>query len=83
MGPGGEVVTEVAEGVLEGAEPLVVREIDEFVGQAFQEGVGVTTQRREELLAALITSLRSRFGGGRGVVQQENLPGVRSTEAQP
>ena len=52
---GGEVVAEVAEGDLDGAEDLVVGEIDQFVGQTLQEVVGLSPQGLEELLAPLFT----------------------------
>jgi hypothetical protein len=75
---GREVVTEVAEGVFERAEDPVVGEIDEFLGEAFEEGVSLDAQGREELLAPRFTFLRGRRSSRRGIVQHGNLPGFRS-----
>jgi hypothetical protein len=57
VGPGGEVVAEVAQGVLDLAEDLVVGEIDQFVGHAFEDGVGLAAEGLEELLTAGFTAL--------------------------
>ena len=50
MGVGGEFVPEVAEGVLDLAEGLVVGQLGEFVGHAFEGGVA--TEELEDTLAA-------------------------------
>ena len=69
MGAGGQVVAEVAQGVLDGAEELSLGQIDECVGHAFADGVGVAAERREEEPAALFTALRGRGSVRRGGVQ--------------
>jgi len=43
VGLGGEVVSEVAQGVLDGAEDFVVGEVDEFVGEALKNGTMLDT----------------------------------------
>lgn len=78
----GEVVTEVAEGSLDGTEDLVVGEIDEFVGEAFEEVVGRPPQGLKELLTPRFASLRGRVRSRSGFVQRGNLPGVRSIVAR-
>jgi hypothetical protein len=42
---GGEVVAEVAEGVLDSPKRLVVGQIDEFVGQPFEDTVASRVPR--------------------------------------
>jgi hypothetical protein len=56
MGLGGEVVTEVAEGGLDGPEDLIVGEIDQFVHQTLQEGIGLAAEGRKQLLPPLFAS---------------------------
>jgi hypothetical protein len=56
----GEVVTEVAEGCLDGAEDLVVGKVHEFVGEALEEVVGRPPQGLKELLTPRFTPLRGR-----------------------
>jgi hypothetical protein len=57
VGAGGQVVAEVAEGVLDGAEELALGQVDECVGHAFEDGVGVAAEGLEDELAALFTIL--------------------------
>ena len=78
MGPGGEVVTEVAERVLDGPEDLVIGQVDEFVGEALEEAFGLAAEGLEELLAAFFTPLRGRGRSRSGLVQHGDRPGVRS-----
>ena len=79
MGFGGEFVSEVSERVFDGPEGLVLGQVHEFVGHAFEDGVGIAAQCGEDLLTTLLT-LRSGLVRGRsGFVQHENLPGVKST----
>jgi hypothetical protein len=82
MGLSGEVVTKIAEGGFDGAENLVVGEIDQFIGQAFEEVVGLSTQGLKELPTPLFAPFRDRVSGRGGFVQHGNLPGVRPTEAR-
>jgi hypothetical protein len=66
MGLGGEAVREVAQGMLDGAKGLVVGEIDEFIGQAFEEAVRRAAEGFAEVAAAFFTPLgclRSGKGG--------------------
>ena len=81
MGAGSEVVTEVAEGMLDGAEDLVVGEIDEFVGETLQEGVSLAPKSREDVKASRFTPFRGVMRGRRGFVQHGDHPGVRGTAA--
>jgi hypothetical protein len=55
MGVAGQVVAQVAQGVLDGAEQLAVGQIDEFVGHAFEDGVGLSVKGLEDVLTALFT----------------------------
>src|SRR5262245_5009182 len=71
-------MAEVAEGVFDSAEDLVVGEIDQFVGQALQEGVGGAAEGLEEQLAACFTPLGGLVSGRSRIVQHGNLPGVAS-----
>ena len=73
-----EVVTEIAQGVFDGAEALVVRQIDEFVGQTLDEGVGRAAQGLHELLTSCVTPFRDRFSGRSRWRQHGNRPGVTS-----
>ncbi len=57
MGAAGQVVAQVAEGVLDGAEQLAVGQIDQFIGHAFEDGVGIAAQRLEDVLTTLFTVL--------------------------
>jgi hypothetical protein len=82
MGLGGEVVTEVAQGGFDGAEDFVVGQIDQFIGEAFEEGIGLATQGLKELLTPLFASFRDLGRGREGFVQHEGLPGVKSTAAR-
>jgi hypothetical protein len=79
VGAGGEVVAEVAEGVLDGAERLVIGEVNECVGHALQDALGLGPQGLEELLTAFFSPLRGLVSVRRGFVQHGDLPGVRST----
>jgi hypothetical protein len=81
MRAGGEVVTEVAQGVFEMAEHLVVGKIDEFVSQALEENVGLAMESGEELLTPHFATLRGLFNVRRGFVQHGNHPGVRANAA--
>jgi hypothetical protein len=53
---GGELLAEVAGLDFDAAEKFVVGGIDEGVGQAFQQGSGLTLQLGEKPLAALVPS---------------------------
>lgn len=68
VGLGGEVVAEVAQGVFEAAEDLVIGEIDEFVGEAFQDAVGRAAEGLEELLATFFTTFGGARSGRSGIV---------------
>jgi len=57
MGAGGQVMAQVAEGVFDGPKPLALRQIDEGVGPAFEDGVGIAAQGLEEMLTTLFTVL--------------------------
>jgi hypothetical protein len=57
MGAAGQVVAQVAEGVLDGAEQLAVGQIDKFIGHAFEDGVGIAAQGLEDVLTTLFTVL--------------------------
>ncbi len=81
MGVGGEVVAEVAQGVLDRSEGFVVGQIDEFVGQAIEDAVGLAAQGRKDLLTAFFTFTRDLIGSRRGFIQHGSLPSVRSTVA--
>jgi hypothetical protein len=82
MGAGGEVVAEVAEGVLDLSEDLVVGQIDQRVGAALQEDVGLTPEGLQDLAAPLITPFRGVLSIRRGFVQHGDHPGVRSIWGQ-
>ena len=75
-------MAEVAEGVFEAAEDLVIGEIDEFVGEAFQDAVGRAAEGLEELLATFFTTFGGASSGRSGIVYHRNLPGVRSSVTQ-
>ena len=74
MGVGGEFVPEVAKGVLDLAEGLVVGQVDERVGHALEGGV--VTEKVEDMLATGITVFRDRRSSRRGIAQHEDHPGV-------
>jgi len=75
----GEFVSEIPEGVLDGAEDFVIGEVNQFVRQAFENSVCVTAQGGEYLLATVFAFWSGRVRGGGGFVQQGNLPGVKSS----
>jgi hypothetical protein len=81
MGLGGEVVTEVAEGGLDGPEDLIVGEIDQFVHQTLQEGIGLAAEGRTQLLPPLFASEsdrgRDRGGFNEGFKPQGHFPRTR------
>jgi hypothetical protein len=60
LGAGGELLSEVAEPDLDGAEELAVRGVGEGVGHALQQGGGGGLELAEEALAALVAGL-ARF----------------------
>jgi len=78
MSVGGEVVAEVAEGVFDLAEPLVVGQIDECISHAFEQFVGAVAQCLADLLTTHDTVLCDRKSGRSSWVQHRNLPGVRA-----
>jgi hypothetical protein len=77
VGLGSEVVTEVAQRVLDVAEHLVVGQFDECVGEAFEEAFGLAAEGLEELPAAFFTPLGGRRRCRSGVAQHGGRPGVR------
>ena len=74
MGIRGEFVPEVAEGVLDLAEGLVVGQLGERVGHAFEGGVA--TEEFEDTLATGKAIFGDRGSSKRGVAQHEDHPGV-------
>jgi hypothetical protein len=79
MGFAGKFVSEVPEGVFDGAEEFVIGEFDQFIRHALQDGIGITTQGGEDLLATVFALLSGLVRGGGGFIRHGNLPGVNSS----
>ena len=79
MGAGGELKAEVAQGVFDRPEDLLLGQIDQFIGQAFENGFRLATESLEELLATCFTVLGERRSSRSGFVQHKNLPGVKAS----
>jgi hypothetical protein len=57
MGSGEELVTDVAEGRFDRAEDFVIGQIDQFVGESIQRGLGFAAEGLKDELASLFTIL--------------------------
>ncbi len=57
MRPGDELAADVAEGIFQRAEDLVIGQIDQFIGESIQSDLGFAAEGLKDELASLFAIL--------------------------